>query len=100
MQPLGNACTLGHHALFLELEDGLEVHLGGVDQVVHSPASRYAMLPARYDRLDIVTVAGLILDVPSLARLFASATPPVLLDVRWRLTGGGRVAHAEGHIPG
>jgi thiosulfate/3-mercaptopyruvate sulfurtransferase len=47
-----------------------------------------------------VTVPGLILDVPSLARLLASDRPPVLLDVRWRLTGGGRAAYADGHLPG
>jgi thiosulfate/3-mercaptopyruvate sulfurtransferase len=37
------------------------------------------------------------LDVPTLAEQLASTT---VLDVRWRLTGGGREAYAAGHLPG
>ena len=35
VQPLGDPCAQGDDALLLELVDGAEVHLGGVDQVAH-----------------------------------------------------------------
>src|SRR5690606_23479817 len=36
VQPLGDARTQGGHPLLLEFEDGAQIHLRGVDQVVHS----------------------------------------------------------------
>ncbi|MDA8434964.1 MAG: sulfurtransferase [Actinomycetales bacterium] len=42
-----------------------------------------------------------VVDVPGLRAALASATPPVVLDVRWSLTGPpGNVAFAAGHVPG
>jgi hypothetical protein len=38
VQPLGDAGTQRRHTLLFELEDGLEVHLSGIDQVVHGAA--------------------------------------------------------------
>jgi thiosulfate/3-mercaptopyruvate sulfurtransferase len=41
------------------------------------------------------------MDVPALARLLASADPPTIIDVRWRLGGPpGRPEYLDGHIPG
>ena len=34
-QPLRDACAQRGHALFLEVVDGAQIHLGGIDQVVH-----------------------------------------------------------------
>ncbi|XVQ09027.1 sulfurtransferase [Spirillospora sp. CA-255316] len=42
-----------------------------------------------------------LIDVPALARLLRSDPPPVLLDVRWRLTGPpGIDSYRQGHLPG
>jgi thiosulfate/3-mercaptopyruvate sulfurtransferase len=42
-----------------------------------------------------------LIDVESLSRLLAGGTPPVLLDVRWRLGGPPGVdSYREGHLPG
>jgi thiosulfate/3-mercaptopyruvate sulfurtransferase len=45
-----------------------------------------------------------LIDVPSLARNLAAGSPPVLLDVRWRLAGSpgppGIAAYRAGHLPG
>lgn len=42
-----------------------------------------------------------LIDVATLARLLSAATPPVLLDVRWRLGGPpGIDAYQRGHLPG
>jgi thiosulfate/3-mercaptopyruvate sulfurtransferase len=41
-----------------------------------------------------------LIDVAELGLALASARPPVLLDVRWSLAGGGRDDYAVGHIPG
>ena len=44
--------------------------------------------------------AGPLTDVKALARALAGATPPVLLDVRWRLGGPpGIEAYRAGHLP-
>ena len=65
------------------------------------------MLPARYDRLTYVTdrppiaaIADLVAEVA--AAELADRPPPAVLDVRWALggTGAGRVAYADGHLPG
>lgn len=46
-------------------------------------------------------VAGPLIDVRSLARELAAASPPVVLDVRWRLGGPpGLDSYREGHLPG
>jgi thiosulfate/3-mercaptopyruvate sulfurtransferase len=48
-----------------------------------------------------VTDAGPLIDVTSLATVLASADPPTVLDVRWRLAGPpGRPDYLDGHIPG
>ncbi|MFI6132365.1 sulfurtransferase [Micromonospora sp. NPDC051141] len=45
--------------------------------------------------------AELLVEPDRLAAELARADPPVLLDVRWRLTGPpGRDDHAAGHLPG
>jgi len=42
-----------------------------------------------------------LVDVESLARELAGSTPPVLLDVRWRLGGPpGIDSYRAGHLPG
>jgi thiosulfate/3-mercaptopyruvate sulfurtransferase len=42
-----------------------------------------------------------LVDVPSLADALASADPPTVLDVRWRLAGPpGHADYVNGHIPG
>jgi thiosulfate/3-mercaptopyruvate sulfurtransferase len=46
-------------------------------------------------------VTAPIIDVAGLHEALATATPPVVLDVRWSLTGPpGNVAFAAGHVPG
>ena len=47
VQPLGDPGPQRDDALFLQLEDGPQVHLGGVDQVAHDSASRvdHALAP-------------------------------------------------------
>ncbi|HKS97995.1 MAG TPA: sulfurtransferase, partial [Rugosimonospora sp.] len=48
-----------------------------------------------------MTVAGPLTDVPTLATELASADPPTLIDVRWRLAGPpGREDYLAGHLPG
>src|SRR4051812_35292738 len=43
----------------------------------------------------------LLIDAPTLAGRLAEARPPILLDVRWRLTGPpGRGDYLAGHLPG
>ena len=43
----------------------------------------------------------MLVDAVSLARELSSAPPPVVIDVRWSLTGPpGRVAYDAGHVPG
>lgn len=45
--------------------------------------------------------ADLLVEVDELAALLASDTPPVLLDVRWRLDRpDGRPEYLDGHLPG
>jgi len=42
-----------------------------------------------------------LVSVPELAEAIAGGTPPVLLDVRWALTGPpGHQSYLEGHLPG
>jgi len=42
-----------------------------------------------------------LIDAESLAGELSSATPPVVIDVRWSLTGPpGRLAYDAGHLPG
>jgi thiosulfate/3-mercaptopyruvate sulfurtransferase len=46
-------------------------------------------------------VTGPLVDVTALARALAGETPPVLLDVRWRLGGPpGLESYQAGHLPG
>jgi thiosulfate/3-mercaptopyruvate sulfurtransferase len=45
------------------------------------------------NRQHLVDVAGLIGELPR-------TDPPTVLDVRWTLAGGGRVAYDAGHLPG
>ena len=46
-------------------------------------------------------VAGPLINVSSLARELAGASPPVVLDVRWRLGGPpGLDSYLDGHLPG
>ena len=46
-------------------------------------------------------VADPLIDVRSLAAALAGASPPVVLDVRWRLAGPpGLDSYLEGHLPG
>ena len=46
-------------------------------------------------------VAGPLIDVSSLARELAGASPPAVLDVRWRLGGPpGLDSYLDGHLPG
>jgi thiosulfate/3-mercaptopyruvate sulfurtransferase len=45
------------------------------------------------NRQHLVDVAGLVGEL-------ARTDPPTVLDVRWTLTGGGRVAYDAGHLPG
>src|SRR5690349_12182279 len=47
VKPLGDARTQRHDALFFELEDRLEVHLGRVDQIRHAPST---LSPGTYAR--------------------------------------------------
>ena len=43
----------------------------------------------------------MLVDAVSLAAELSSATPPVVIDVRWSLTGPpGRLAYDAGHLPG
>jgi hypothetical protein len=35
LEALGNAGTQRHYALFFEVVDGPQVHLGGIDKIVH-----------------------------------------------------------------
>ena len=35
IEPFGDACTQRHYALFFEVVDGPQVHLGGIDKIVH-----------------------------------------------------------------
>jgi len=45
--------------------------------------------------------ADLLVDVTGLATELASADPPTVLDVRWRLAGpAGRTDYLAGHLPG
>ena len=46
--------------------------------------------------------AGALLEVGALAERLAAGSPPVLLDVRWTLAGGGSrpEQYREGHLPG
>ncbi|MFD0851346.1 sulfurtransferase, partial [Actinomadura adrarensis] len=42
-----------------------------------------------------------LIDVPALAHLIRQEPPPVLLDVRWHLTGPpGIDSYRRGHLPG
>jgi thiosulfate/3-mercaptopyruvate sulfurtransferase len=48
-----------------------------------------------------VSTPDLLIDATALAAELASADPPTVLDVRWRLGGPpGRVDYAVGHVPG
>ncbi len=46
------------------------------------------------------SVPSPLIDVADLAAETASGTPPVLLDVRWTLTGSDRGGYLAGHLPG
>jgi hypothetical protein len=35
VQALGNACPQGHNVLFLQLQDGPQIHFGRVNQISH-----------------------------------------------------------------
>jgi thiosulfate/3-mercaptopyruvate sulfurtransferase len=69
------------------------------------------MLPALYDRLGGVSISEPLVGVADLADRIGAAPvrpdatprpdPPILLDVRWTLGGGGGYAeYAAGHLPG
>ncbi len=45
-------------------------------------------------------VASPLIDPDTLAERLGSASPPVLLDVRWTLAGADRDAYRAGHLPG
>jgi len=46
-------------------------------------------------------VTDLLVDAPALATELASPWPPLVIDVRWSLTGPpGRLAYDDGHLPG
>ena len=60
-------------------------------------------IPVRYPRRagGKEIVADSLTDVTALARVLAGPRPPVLLDVRWRLTGPpGIDSYRAGHLPG
>ena len=60
-------------------------------------------IPVRYPRRagGKEIVADSLTDVTALARALAGPRPPVLLDVRWRLTGPpGIDSYRAGHLPG
>jgi thiosulfate/3-mercaptopyruvate sulfurtransferase len=60
-------------------------------------------IPVRYPRRagGKETVADSLTDVTALAAALAGPRPPVLLDVRWRLTGPpGIDSYRAGHLPG
>jgi thiosulfate/3-mercaptopyruvate sulfurtransferase len=60
-------------------------------------------IPVRYPRRagGKETVADSLTGVTALARALAGPRPPVLLDVRWRLTGPpGIESYRAGHLPG
>ena len=42
LETLGDARTQRHYALFFEVVDGAQVHLGGIDQIVHEATLRHA----------------------------------------------------------
>ena len=52
LQPLGDPGAQRRHPLLFQLEDGAQVHLGGVDQVMLHVrrSSRWSMLPRTADR--------------------------------------------------
>ncbi|GIE84250.1 hypothetical protein Are01nite_07300 [Actinoplanes regularis] len=45
VQALGDARAQRRHAFFFEFENGPEIHLGGIDKVVHDAVLPAAMLP-------------------------------------------------------
>jgi 3-mercaptopyruvate sulfurtransferase SseA len=45
------------------------------------------------NRQHLVDIAGLVGEL-------TRTDPPTVLDVRWTLAGGGRVAYDAGHLPG
>ncbi|GAA2862800.1 hypothetical protein Acy02nite_53240 [Actinoplanes cyaneus] len=45
VQALGDASPKRRHAFFLEFENGPEIHLGGIDKVIHDAVLPAAMLP-------------------------------------------------------
>jgi thiosulfate/3-mercaptopyruvate sulfurtransferase len=48
-----------------------------------------------------MTARSQLVGADELRHLLASSTPPVVLDIRWSLTGPpGREVYAEGHVPG
>ena len=60
-------------------------------------------IPVRYPRRagGKEIVADSLTDVTALARVLAGPRPPVLFDVRWRLTGPpGIDSYRAGHLPG
>jgi hypothetical protein len=42
VEAFGDTCTQRYYALFLEVVDGPQVHLGGIDQIVHFTTLRQA----------------------------------------------------------
>ena len=119
VQPLGDAGAQRRHPLLFQLEDGAQVHLGGVDQVVRlhkvSGPPEVQMLPratptaaeprAEEPRVVLdwsrVRTRAADLTVDPARRRLGLADPPTLLDVRWRLAGPpGRDDYDAGHLPG
>ena len=117
-EALGDPCAQRDDALLLEFVDRPEVHLGGIDELVHNRPLRFphrirTIRPAPSPltgRMTAVTsptpqFTAPLLEPAHLAALLRSAAgggvAPVVLDVRWRLGGpAGRADHEAGHMPG
>ena len=107
-EPFRDPRAQGDDALFFEFVDGPEVHLGGVDELVHarSPFLKAPVYPPVAARKACqcvqdcrVTPASPLMSAERLAELPEAEL--VILDVRWRLGGPpGRADYDAAHIPG
>src|SRR5690606_10119319 len=124
VQPLRDTGTKSWDPLLLQLEDGPQIHLCRVDQIIHGLAPprrkcyplavtladmRSTRRPALAVRdalvhataLVVLTGSVTLMDVPTLAGRLVASDPPTVLDFRWSLGGPpGREAYLDGHIPG
>src|SRR5699024_7008877 len=85
LQTLGDAGTQRHYALFFEIVDGAQVHLRGIDKIVHGPPS-VNLRVYRLSRLNWVPSGPTRL----CARRLGGGHTAVSFSVSWRTSAAGR----------